>query len=324
MKFTANDNYEQMLIGALVHIQTRLEDDLSLEALAHRAGFSAHHFHRIFTEFVGEPVKEYIRRLRLERGAYRLKISQDSVLKIALEAGFKSHETFTRAFVRQFGVTPSTFRKNFLSAARDHERRLQLQMVQPRVFAREPALLPNQATEVRVRIERVKPVQVAFIRHIGPYQGVLEPGAPLASLWEALFAWGAANRLVGPDTLLVGIPQDDPGVTPPEKQRFDVGVQVPEFRNPTGSIGCQTINPGVYAVGRHYGSFEQLADTYAHVYNTCVATGHYQLRLGPPFEVYKHARVRNDLSINYTDVYMPVEPVGVQTRSQTGGQHGKV
>ncbi|MGQ0604195.1 MAG: helix-turn-helix domain-containing protein, partial [Anaerolineales bacterium] len=87
MKFAANEKYEQALLAALVHIQTHLDAELPLEALAERAGFSPYHFHRTFTYFVGEPVKEYIRRLRLERGAYRLKISADSVLEIALEAG---------------------------------------------------------------------------------------------------------------------------------------------------------------------------------------------------------------------------------------------
>jgi AraC family transcriptional regulator len=314
MKFAANEKYEQALLRALVHIQTHLDGELSLEALAEGAGFSPFHFHRLFTEFVGEPVKEYIRRLRLERGAYRLKVSGEPVLAIALEAGFKSHESFTRAFARRFGVTPARFREDFLSAARDRKRRLQLQRVAPRTFAGEAALLPNQFTEQRVRIERVRPLLVAFIRRVGPYESALAPGSSLASLWAELFAWGQANRLIGPGSLLLGIPQDDPSVTPPEKQRFDVGVQVLEFRAPTGAIGCQTVGPGLYAVGRHYGAFETLAETYAHVFDTQVLSGGFQLRAAPPFEVYTHTRIKDDLTIHYTDVYLPVEPNGKNTK----------
>jgi AraC family transcriptional regulator len=308
MQFKADDKYQPALLAALVHIQTHLDGDLSLPALAERAGFSPFHFHRLFTSYVGEPVKEYVRRLRLERGAYRLKISQAPVLEIALEAGFKTHETFTRAFTRRFGLTPSAYREDFLSAARDRKRRLQLERRPPQAFAADAALLPNGATEARVRLERVRPVLVAFIRHVGPYDGLLEPGSSHASLWQALFDWGRAQGLVGPGSLLIGVPQDDPSVTPLEKQRFDVCVQVPGFRRPLGGIGAQTLGPGLYAVGRHYGPFESLAETYAHIYDTCVLNGRHQLRPAAPFEVYGHTRVNDDLRIHYTDVFLPIEP----------------
>jgi AraC family transcriptional regulator len=307
MKFAADEKYEPALISALVHIQTNLDSELSLESLAKRAGFSPFHFHRTFTQFVGEPVKEYIRRLRLERGAYRLKISADTVLEIALEAGFKNHESFTRAFTRQFGVTPSAFRRDFLRASGARKRELEATRAIPPGLESETALLPNGVTEVRVRIERVKPLLIAFIRHVGAYGAVLEPGSRIASLWDELFAWGWANRLIGADSLLLGIPQDDPSVTPAEKQRFDVGVQVLQFPGPTGIIGCQTVGPGVFAVGRQCGAFDSLAETYTHIFETQIMNGNYEMRAAPPFEVYGHTRVNDDLKIHYTDIYLPIE-----------------
>ena len=92
MIFKTNEKYEEALLSTLVHIQTNLEDDLGLEVLAERVGFSPYHFHRVFREFIGEPVKEYVRRLRIEKGAYRLKLSEETILKIALEAGFKRQQ----------------------------------------------------------------------------------------------------------------------------------------------------------------------------------------------------------------------------------------
>jgi AraC family transcriptional regulator len=316
MKFSADEKYQQPLISILVYIQTHLGDDLPLDELARRAGFSPYHFHRIFTEFVGEPVKEHIRRLRLERGAYRRKISQDLVLQIALEAGFKTHESFTRAFARKFGVNPSQFRQDFLKAAQERKKRRggAAQARGAPALRGDPGLLPNGATAARTRLEHVKPILVAFIRNTGPYDGVLEPGSKLASLWDELFRWGSARGLTRPDSLLIGVAQDDPSVTPPARQRFDVCVQVPEFRDPAGAIGGQTIAPGAYAAGRHYGSFESLADTYAHIYDTQIAPGQYQMRPLPAFEIYGSTRVKEDLNIHYTDVYLPVEPVKDQPK----------
>lgn len=308
MIFTTNEKYEQALLATLLHIQTHLEQELSLAGLAERVGFSPFHFHRIFRENIGEGVKEYVRRLRLERGAYRLKLSDQTILQIALEAGFKTHEAFTRAFERQFGVSPSEFRRNFLRLSRAYKQQLSPQYFTAYHQPAEAGLLANGATSTQVRLEQVRPIMVAFVRHVGPYDQVLEKGSPLAPLWAELLQWGNENKLINADSLLIGLPQDDPSVTPPEKQRFDVGVQVTEFRNPAGHIGCQTIAAGAYGVGRHYGSFDNLAETYGYVYDALVSTGKYRLRPHIPFEIYSYARVKDDLRIHFTDVYLPVAP----------------
>jgi AraC family transcriptional regulator len=309
MIFTTNEKYEQALLSTLLHIQTHLEQDLSLDGLAERVGFSPYHFHRIFREVIGEPAKEYIRRLRIERAAYRLKISEETILQIALDAGFKTHESFTRAFQRQFGLKPSEFRRNFLQASRARKKQIQPQYIADFEGKAESGLLPNRSTAAQVRLEHVRPIIAAFVRHVGPYEKLLDTGSPMSLLWSELFEWGNANRLVNADSLLIGIPQDDPSITPPEKQRFDVCIQIPEFRNPSGHIGCQTIPTGTFGVGRHYGSFDNLADTYRHIYDSLVTTGKHKLRAQTPFEVYSYSLVKGDIRIHFTDVYMPVEPV---------------
>jgi AraC family transcriptional regulator len=309
MIFTTNEKYEQAILSTLIHIQTHLETDLNLDVLAERVGFSAYHFHRIFRESIGEPVKEYVRRLRIEKAAYRLKISEETILRLALDAGFRTHESFTRAFQRQFGITPNEYREDFLKTSRARKKQ-----VQPRYFTDynmkdESGLLANGSTSRQVRLEQVRPIIVAFVRHVGPYDKLLEKDSPMSLLWQELFEWGNANKLINADSLLIGIPQDDPSITPPEKQRFDVCVQIPEFRNPSGHIGCQTIYAGTFGVGRHYGSFDNLADTYMHIYDTLVTSGQNKLRMQTPFEVYGYSLVKGDIRIHFTDVYMPVEPV---------------
>ena len=309
MIFTTNEKYEQAILSTLIHIQTHLEGDLSLDVLAERVGFSAYHFHRIFREILGEPVKEYVRRLRVERAAYRLKISEETILKVALDAGFKTHESFTRAFQRKFGITPNEFRNNFLQVSHARKKQIQPKYISEFNVKDESGLLPNHSTSKLVRLEHVRPIIVAFVRHVGPYDKLLDKGSPMSLLWEELFAWGKANQLINADSLLIGIPQDDPSITPPEKQRFDVCVQIPEFRNPSGHIGCQTISAGTFGVGRHYGSFENLADTYMHIYDSLVTAGKFRLRAQTTFEVYSYSLVKGDIRIHFTDVFLPVESV---------------
>ena len=82
-----------------------------------RAGWSPFHLHRAFRRIVGETPKQYTLRLRLEGAAARMLASDDSIVDVALAAGFNSHEVFTRAFRRHFGRTPAEYRANALAGA---------------------------------------------------------------------------------------------------------------------------------------------------------------------------------------------------------------
>ena len=93
-------------------IQQNLDRELPLEELARESYFSEYHFHRIFRAVVGEPLMEYIRRLRLERAASHLKHTRNSITHIAFDAGYQTHEAFTRAFKAAFGCSPSSFRSS--------------------------------------------------------------------------------------------------------------------------------------------------------------------------------------------------------------------
>ena len=98
------------IIPALIHIQAHLDQDLSLDLLADEARLSKYHFHQLFRRVTGETPKSYVDRLRLERAALQLRIRQATVLEIALECGYRNHETFSRAFRAHFGMSPRDYR----------------------------------------------------------------------------------------------------------------------------------------------------------------------------------------------------------------------
>ena len=98
------------LLSLLRHVGGRLDGDVSLDALAARAGWSPFHLHRAFRRLVGETPKAYTQRLRLDRAAARLATGTDRVVDIALDSGFASHEVFSRAFRRRFGRSPERYR----------------------------------------------------------------------------------------------------------------------------------------------------------------------------------------------------------------------
>jgi AraC family transcriptional regulator len=87
------------------------DHDTDGEVLASRLHLSRFHFDRLVTAAGGEPPATLRRRVLLERAAYRLITTSDELLPIALDAGYSSHEAFTRAFRRAYGETPSRWRQ---------------------------------------------------------------------------------------------------------------------------------------------------------------------------------------------------------------------
>lgn len=99
------------------YIRRHLTDPLDRTALATLAGFSVPHFHRVFAAHVGESPTAYIRRLRLERAARKLRMGAIDIGEVALAAGYESHNAFSKAFKHQFGLSPSAFRNLGCQAA---------------------------------------------------------------------------------------------------------------------------------------------------------------------------------------------------------------
>jgi AraC family transcriptional regulator len=79
--------------------------------LARLAGVSPRQLDRLFLRLFGESPRACLRRLRLERAARELRTTRRRILSVALDAGFSSHESFTRSFARRFGCSPAEFRR---------------------------------------------------------------------------------------------------------------------------------------------------------------------------------------------------------------------
>ena len=119
-------NYFITLKAALAFIEGSLRSGVDTDTVARHTGFSPSHFHTVFRAALGMPPAAYIRSRRLMHAAKDLAESEDRVVDVALRYGFDSHETFTRAFVRQFKKTPSEFRAGC--------RRFPIPIVSPGIF----------------------------------------------------------------------------------------------------------------------------------------------------------------------------------------------
>ena len=111
MKASTLRGHARRMARLLDHLRGHLNEPLKIDALARIGGVSPRQVDRLFIRLFGESARACLRRLRLERAGRELRETSEPILAIALDAGFDSHESFTRSFSRHFGRNPSVFRE---------------------------------------------------------------------------------------------------------------------------------------------------------------------------------------------------------------------
>ena len=106
---------KSLIDKAIGFIQQNPKDNLSLQSIAENAGFSLTYFDAIFKQHTGYSPVEYSRVYKLTRSALELRRTQKTVLDIALDYGYASPESFTRAFKNFYSLTPSEYREKYSS-----------------------------------------------------------------------------------------------------------------------------------------------------------------------------------------------------------------
>ncbi|NMP29258.1 helix-turn-helix domain-containing protein [Rahnella sp. SAP-1] len=104
--------YHESIVSELLDwIEHNLDQSLTLETIAAKSGYSKWHLQRLFKSYTGHTLGTYTRQRRLTMAATELRMSQNSVLRIADKYQFDSQQTFTRTFKKQFKTTPAVYRR---------------------------------------------------------------------------------------------------------------------------------------------------------------------------------------------------------------------
>ena len=152
---------------------------------------------------------------------------------------------------------------------------------------------------MKVEIKEIKPLRVAFMRHVGAYSQV-------GATWDKLLPILGKDGRLGGNPMFIGICHDDPEVTAPARLRYDACVTVDRDFRGEGDAGTQTVAGGEYAVTTHQGPYNKVGDTYAELLGQWLPRSGRELLNTPCFEVYLNSPDNTAPKDLLTDIYAPL------------------
>lgn len=320
------EEYRSRINRVIDYIDTNLERPLKQDELALVANFSKFHFHRIFCSMVGETLRQFIQRLRVERAANQLfNNPRKSITEIAYDCGFSSSATFARAFKEFFGESASEWRKKALSGEKSKIRKIESNIKQTlsnRWKAENHTswytefinnntvwrIKMKTGLETKVEVKELQDTTLAYVRHIGPYVG---DSALFEGMWNKLFKWAAPRNLLGKaDTMGLIMYHDNPEVTEADKLRVSVCISVPEDTEVDGEVGKMILAAGKYAFGRFKIGPDEFKAAWDFMFGTWLPESGYQPDDGPCFELYPDDESNKEKGGKFLiDICMPVKPL---------------
>ncbi len=284
------------LIRALNAVAQRLDHPWTVEEVAAEAAFSRFHCQRMFRAMTGDSIAGLVRRLRLERAAWRLRHESVDVLEVALDAGYNSAEAFSRAFRRACGMSPGHYRKVSTPPS----------LAGPASRVRyDPGTgrldidLPTGDINMDIRIETIEDISVARIRHVGPYNEV-------GPCFQRLFAW-AASVGATPGRIFT-LSFDDPGDVAPGSLRSDACLELATDASPPPGITLDTLPAGRYAIYTHRGPYDGIAEAYRRMFSLWLPQSGEDIDDRPDMEIYRNSPLDTQPADLLTDLCIPLKP----------------
>ena len=282
MKNITYNDYVQRINKVVAYINNHLDETLDLKTLANEAALSDFHFHRIFKALKGEAIGGYITRLRLEATARLLRYTALTIEEIAFNIGYETPASLSKAFKKQYGISPTEYRTNKDTYIMKKE------IINPDLALKAP------------KIVTLEPKNLIYVALTGAY-GSLDYGKAYEQLWAVI----KAQKLFTKGIESICISYDDPKITEGSLQRSDVCLAIHKPATPQDEVSCKTLAGGKYAVFFYQGCYENLSQ----VYDTAVRwviDHQYTLREEPFFEKYLNDARRTPIEKLKTEIYIPI------------------
>lgn len=262
-------------------IETRLNDTITLDVLSDTCAVSPYHMCRVFQQETGMSIMAYVRARRLSVAARMIAARKVSILNAAIDAGYASHEAFTRAFVAYFEVLPSTFLKaRSLST---------LTLMEPFEMKKEMIVdVPNPETRDR------KAFRVEGLSKTCSFENI----SAIPRLWQSFNAReGYVDRAVPGAAYGVCCDMETSG-----HFRYVAGV---EAMGKTEGMDFVDVPDGRYAVFTHTGHISDLPKTVYTIWNKSLPDLGLEAAKAPDFQRYDE-RFDPETGRGAVEIWIPV------------------
>jgi AraC family transcriptional regulator len=250
---------------ALWYIESNFAGELTLDEIAGVAGVSRFHVSRAFGEAIGRPITRYVRGRRLTEAARALASGATDILTVALEAGYGSHEAFTRAFREQFGLTPESVR------AQRHLDNIELV----------EAVTMNQSVLADLEEPRFENRNAFLVAGLSARYDYESCGAGIPAQWQRFGPYiGNVPGQIGGHAYGVRYNSDDSGLD------YLCGVEVGELSQLPPELSRVRVPANRYAVFTHRGHISAIRSTWHAIWNKWLPKSGHQLADAPDFERY--------------------------------------
>ncbi|QSE99126.1 AraC family transcriptional regulator [Fulvivirga lutea] len=296
-KVSSQADYKQRMNAVFQYIETHLESDLSLTKVAEIASFSPYHFHRIFKHITGEALNELIIRKRIEKSAATLLHKREiSITELSMQNGFSSNTSFTRAFKKFYGVSPSDFRKQY-----------------PHKFSKIGKVSPSYEQYIcvieelknwvemnaKIRISETGKIEVAYISCIGTQN--------IERSYGKLFEWAYPLGLTpSEDIKPIIIYHDSFKITDHDKVRISAGITLNIPVKAAGEVGLTTIPAGKYISGMYEISLNEFEKAWTGLFLWMNENG-YQKADRKPFEIHHNNFHEHPQKKSIVELFIPVK-----------------
>jgi len=281
--------YQQKVNDVLNYINNHLDENLNTKALAEKFCISFYHFHRIFKAVLNEPLGSYIKRVRLETATKLIRYSNEQLSDIALRIGYNDLSSFSKAFSKEFGISPNEYKENnniVLNTHIDYT----INTAGKLIFDLKPKIID------------VPGKNVACITVIGQYGG-----EETLSAWDNLGRFALQNKISGWKPEVFALYYDDPDLVGLKNCKSDICITAKKKFIPCENIVNKYIEGGRFAVFRYKGPYELLWDLYYSIYRNWVLTTDVKLRDLPMIEKYIVYSPSTKPENLLTEVYIPIE-----------------
>jgi AraC family transcriptional regulator len=250
---------------ALWFVESHLPEAISLDDVAQSSGVSRFHVTRAFGAATGRSVTGYMRARRLTEAARILAGGAPDILSVALDAGYSSHEAFTRAFRDQFGTTPEMVRAQGSTKTLD--------LVEP--------ILMDQSFLSALEPPRFETSRPLLIAGLGERYDC-ETSAAIPMQWQRFGPYiGNIPGETGDVAYGVCANGDDAG-------NFDyvAGVEVTDFSDLPRELSRVRIPAQKYAVFSHREHISTIRRTVNTIWNKWLPASGHEIADAPEFERY--------------------------------------